>query len=163
MERSFKVFLTKQHTSTCTLTFQNLSSHCVVGIRLFYLPPVKNAIMICTVAVQADILKNTKYAHLDSAYMFVPVAVEMCRYFGPQTKAFFQLLRSATSDKNSYQNVNWRIWKIKFSVGLFVCVTYYYYYYIYYYIIIFTLCCRVITIANIFAYIFVFIIKIHLC
>ena len=34
--------LTKLLTSTCTFPFQNLSSHYVVGIRLFNLAPVRN-------------------------------------------------------------------------------------------------------------------------
>ena len=42
------------------------------------------------VALQAEKLKNTKYFHLDSTYIFIPVAVETCGSFGPQTKAFFK-------------------------------------------------------------------------
>ena len=60
------------------------------------------------VALQTEKLKNNKYSHLDSAYKFVPVAVETCGFFGPQTKAFFlkeldHCLRSVTLDENSYQ------------------------------------------------------------
>ena len=33
--------------STCTFPFQNLSSHYVFGVRLFYLAPVRNAIKTC--------------------------------------------------------------------------------------------------------------------
>ena len=52
-------------------------------------------------------LKNNKYSHQYSAYIFVPVAVETCGSFGPQTKAFLKELghhlRSVTSDVNSHQ------------------------------------------------------------
>ena len=47
MERSFQVLLTNLLTSTCTFTFQHLSSHYVVGIRLFYIAPVRNTVKIC--------------------------------------------------------------------------------------------------------------------
>ena len=44
IESSFQVFLTKLLTSTCTFPFQDLSSHYVVGIRLFYLAPVRSTV-----------------------------------------------------------------------------------------------------------------------
>ena len=36
--------LTKLLSSTCIFTFQNLPSHYVVGIRLFYLAPVRDIV-----------------------------------------------------------------------------------------------------------------------
>ena len=44
------------------------------------------------ITLQAERLKNNKYSHLDSAYIFVPVAVETCSSFRPQTKGFFKEL-----------------------------------------------------------------------
>ena len=41
------------------------------------------------VALLAEKLKNSKYSHLDSAYIFVPIAVQTCGSFRPQTKPFF--------------------------------------------------------------------------
>ena len=43
-------------------------------------------------AERAEILKISEYAHLDSSYHFVPVAVETLGVFGPEALSFFQNL-----------------------------------------------------------------------
>ena len=42
------------------------------------------------VAERAEILKISKYTHLDSSYHFVPVAVETSGVFGPKALSFFR-------------------------------------------------------------------------
>ena len=63
--------------------------------------------MAGAVALQPEKLKNNKFSHLDSAYIFVPVAVETCGSFWPQTKAFFKelghRLRPVTLNEYSHQ------------------------------------------------------------
>ena len=44
------------------------------------------------VVVQAEVLMNVMYAHLESAYMSVFVALATCGSYGPQTRAFFREL-----------------------------------------------------------------------
>ena len=59
------------------------------------------------VAAKAEDNKVSKYCHLDTCYQFVPVAVETCVTFGPQTGEFFrelgQLVRRATLEPNAYE------------------------------------------------------------
>ena len=51
----YSTLKTKLLTSTCTFTFQNLSSQYVVGVRLFYLTPVKNTVGIMIILVASHI------------------------------------------------------------------------------------------------------------
>ena len=55
------------------------------------------------VAAAAEERKASKYAHLDQAYRFVPVAIETLGAFGPKTLAFVRELgrriRQETGDK----------------------------------------------------------------
>ena len=44
------------------------------------------------VVVQAEVLMKVMYAHLESAYMSVFVALATCGSYGPQTRAFFREL-----------------------------------------------------------------------
>ena len=66
-----------------------------------------------SVAARAEDLKITKYNDLDSAYFFVPVAVETCGAFGPSAHDFLQDLgwrvRKATSDDDSYHHLVQRV------------------------------------------------------
>ena len=52
-------------------------------------------------------LKSSKYAHLDSNYVFMPVAVETMGAFGQQSLSFVKdlghRLKFATDDPNSLQ------------------------------------------------------------
>ena len=60
-------------------------------------------------AAQAEINKILKYSHLDSSYLFVPVAVETCDSFGPKAQEFFQevgrRVKRATQEKNAYHYI----------------------------------------------------------
>ena len=57
-------------------------------------------------AAQAERNKARKYAHLDRAYMFQPVAFETCGTMGPESLPFLQelgrRLRRATGEPNSF-------------------------------------------------------------
>ena len=57
-------------------------------------------------AAHAERAKAWKYAHLDHAYRFQPVAFETCGTIGPESLPFLKelgrWLRSATGEPNSY-------------------------------------------------------------
>ena len=59
------------------------------------------------VAEKAEQIKISKYRHLDSSYLFVPVAVETMGVFGQQSLAFIKelgrRLMYVTEDPNSLQ------------------------------------------------------------
>ena len=65
------------------------------------------------VADHAETLKSAKYSHLDSAYMFVPVAVETSGAFGSKAHSFIRelgrRLKSATEELKSYQYLTQRL------------------------------------------------------
>ena len=65
------------------------------------------------VAAHAENIKVSKYSHLDSSYLFVPVAVETCRTFGPNAQDFLRDLgrrvKKATLEDNAYQYLVQRI------------------------------------------------------
>ena len=69
------------------------------------------------VAAQAESIKASKYSHLDSSYIFVPVAVETCDAFRPKAQEFLRDLcrrvRRATLEDNAYQYL---VQKISFAV-----------------------------------------------
>ena len=58
-------------------------------------------------------IKVSKYAHLDSSYLFIPVAIETCGAFGPMALKFLQDLgrriRKVTLADNVYQYLVQRI------------------------------------------------------
>ena len=57
------------------------------------------------VAAKAEENKRDKYSHLDASFLFVPVAVETCRAFGPEAGEFFRELgrrvKRATDEANT--------------------------------------------------------------
>ena len=65
------------------------------------------------VAAHAENIKVSKYSHLDSSYLFVPVAVETCGAFGPNAQDFLRDLgrrvKTATLEDNAYQYLVQRI------------------------------------------------------
>ena len=65
------------------------------------------------VAARAENVKISKYAHLDSSYLFIPVAIETCGTFGPEAKKFLQDLRRrlkrATLEDKAHQYLVQRI------------------------------------------------------
>ena len=65
------------------------------------------------VAARAEDLKIRKYEHLDSAFLFFPVAVETCGAFGPKAREFLRDLgrriRKATSEDGAYWQLIQRI------------------------------------------------------
>ena len=65
------------------------------------------------VAARAKDIKASKYAHLDSSYLFIPVAIETCVAFGPMASKFIQDLgcriRRMTLEDNAYQYLVQRI------------------------------------------------------
>ena len=63
--------------ATCSDTFAASNIHAAVT-------------EVGAVAAQAEMNKISKYSHLDSSYLFVPVAIEMCGPFGPKAQKFFR-------------------------------------------------------------------------
>ena len=65
------------------------------------------------VAAQAELNKISKYSHLDSTYLFVPVAIETCGPFGPKAREFFQELgrrvKRATQEEKAHEYLMQRI------------------------------------------------------
>ena len=65
------------------------------------------------VAVQAEMNKISRYSHLDSSYLFVPVAIETCGSFGSKAREFFQevgrQVKRATQEGNAYECMTQRI------------------------------------------------------
>lgn len=65
------------------------------------------------VAARAEDLKTMKYQHLDSAFSFVPVAVETCGAFGPMAHDFLHDLgrrvKKATLEDGAYCQLIQRI------------------------------------------------------
>ena len=65
------------------------------------------------VAAHAENIKVSKYSHLDSSYLFVPMAVETCGAFGPNAQDFLRDLgrrvKTATLEDNAYQYLVQRI------------------------------------------------------
>ena len=64
------------------------------------------------VALLEERLKNKKYPHLDSAYIFISVAMKTCSSFRPPNKGFFlkelgRWLASVTLDDN-YTNIYYK-------------------------------------------------------
>ena len=59
------------------------------------------------VAARAEDIKICKYAHLDSSYLSIPVAIETCGAFGPMALKFLQdmgcRIRRLTLEDNAYQ------------------------------------------------------------
>ena len=62
--------------ATCSDTFAASNIHAAVA-------------EIGAVAAQAEMSKISKYSHLDSSYLFVPVAIETCGSFRPKVQEFF--------------------------------------------------------------------------
>ena len=64
-------------------------------------------------AAQAELNKISKYSHLDSTYLFVPVAIETCGPFGPKAWEFFQELgrrmKRATQEEKAHEYLMQRI------------------------------------------------------
>ena len=55
------------------------------------------------VAAQAEVKKKSKYAHLDPAHLFVPVALEISRALGPRSREFLgHRLRQMTGEEKSF-------------------------------------------------------------
>ena len=65
------------------------------------------------VEAQAELNKISKYSHLDSTYLFVPVAIETCGPFGPKPREFFEELgrrvKRATQEEKAYEYLMQRI------------------------------------------------------
>ena len=65
------------------------------------------------VAAQAEMNKISKYSHLDSFYLFVPVAIKMCGPFGPKVREFFRdvgrRVKRATQEENANEYLTQRI------------------------------------------------------
>ena len=53
------------------------------AVTLWQHPIHAVATEVGAVAVQAEMNKILKYSHLDSSYLFVPVAIKKCGSFGP--------------------------------------------------------------------------------
>ena len=64
-------------------------------------------------AITAEKDKSRKYAHLDKAYLFQPIAVETCRSMGPDTLSFLRdlgrRLRSVTGEPQSFVHLLQRL------------------------------------------------------
>ena len=59
------------------------------------------------VAMEAEQRKCTKYAHLESSHIFIPIAVETLGALGPQAQSFFKevarRVKSVTNEPRSHE------------------------------------------------------------
>ena len=76
------------------------------------------------VAAHAETEKAKKYTHLDQAYQFQPIAVEICSVVGPYSICCLcdlgRRLKSATSEPNSFTYLLQRF-SVVIQVGTWTC------------------------------------------